>query len=125
MFEVGIEDFVKTLPGANGRYPYPLFEEIRAAPDTPFAIFVNLTERVVSETLYVAISSPRMLTSLVLPFPESISRVTRTDFPVKTRVGDKPDVAKVKSLSAGADVLQTKSLFPWTKVLENTDPRIG
>jgi hypothetical protein len=44
IFESGIEDFVRILPGVNGTYPYPLFDEIRAAPDVPREIAENLTD---------------------------------------------------------------------------------
>ncbi len=51
MFESGIDDFVRTLPGVNGTYPYPLFDEIRAAPDVPAEIAENLTDSAESESM--------------------------------------------------------------------------
>lgn len=51
-----MEDFASTLPGVSGRYPYPLFEEIRAAPEVPFEIFVKVTDRALSLKTKVAMS---------------------------------------------------------------------
>ena len=50
MLDAGIEDFVNSLPGVSGIYPYPLFEVMRAAPDVSLETFLNVTDRVLSGT---------------------------------------------------------------------------
>ena len=58
IFESGNSIFVKRLPGAIGKYPYPLTEDTRAPAKVSGPTFVIVNERAASGARQVAISLP-------------------------------------------------------------------
>ena len=118
IFESGNSIFVKRLPGAIGKYPYPLTEETRAPAKVSGPTFVIVKERAASGARQDAMSVPLIVFLMTFPLFKVTSSETLMRSPTNEISGVNPDIAMVSGVSAGAEVLHRKSFLPDTVTVD-------